>query len=188
MPRKSNKKIARPRRPLRVPLKPRGTPNARRVAQAVKRLNAAHRAAFERGESLLALADQIGAAAETRLLDRIVGEARDRSLLRDIAALDAVLRSSTTTLPPTISPFRLLPTALIEWLRDRFGLVTDRDPGEELDVNAARIDQFDVSGDLPKSGLVRVRITDSGWKRNGRIVVPPCAVVVSVGMKNLAPS
>jgi hypothetical protein len=168
------------RRSAKAPPRPaaRRSADAGRVAVALKRLDAAHRATREQGEALLAVADEIRHAAETRVLDRLAADVLEQQLLRDLALLAQVLRVDAEGIAEPLKPLRLTAAAVLAWFREHLGLDADRSPGDVLELEASRLTAYEVAGPAPQDGLVRVRVKACGWKRHGRTVVPPLVEVI----------
>jgi hypothetical protein len=148
----------------------------RRVAVALNRLTRAQDAAAARGADLLAVANTLQTAAVAQRDDTLVHSLLERQLPRDILALrDALAKAPPGSLPEELETLRLLPAALAQWLSEQFGLVPSGTVGEEIELPAARLTQFDCDFDVPASPetLVRVRVVAAGWKRGGKVAVSP---------------
>jgi hypothetical protein len=147
----------------------------RRVAVALNRFTRAQDAAAARGADLLAVAGTLQTVAIAQRDETLVCSLLERQLPRDILALRNILaKSPPGSLPEELEALRLLPDALVQWMGEQFGLAPDGTVGEEIELPAARLAQFDcapgISADL--ADLVRVRVVASGWKRFGRTLVP----------------
>lgn len=158
------------------------SPDRKRTAAAIERLRKAQAVAAARADDLLAVAHDLGRVAVAKVLDEMVAELVDRELLRDLMALQTAFEQ-VQTLPGEMRRLNLVPEALLGWIADRFDLVPDLKPGQELTVPASRLDRFDVAGDRPADagGLVKIKVLEAGWKRGGKCVVKPHVKVVQDG-------
>lgn len=171
-PRKATKPTPRPKS-VSKPVKATTSGDAKKAVAALQKFDAAHRAAYERGEALVALAEGLRTAATKRVLEEMVRSLVAAEILRDIADLDETLKELGQDLPQKLVPFRLFPREMVKWFEQRLGLVTDRQAGEVLEVESERLERFEVHGDVPETGLVRVEVLSPGWTREGRLVVRP---------------
>ena len=74
---------------------------------------------------------------------------------------------------------RKLPDVILDWAQRRLGVTPHLAAGQELDLPADRLSGFALDGTLPAGGgLVRVRVLVPGWKREGRLLVPPRAIII----------
>jgi len=151
--------------------KPRaGSVTDRSVARAISKLGEAHRLVRERGDVVMGLVGAVRDFGENAGLERMSNELCKRQILRDISLLQPVLESPVGKLPPEFKRFELLPLAILNCLRDVLDLKQDRVPGEEFETDVSRLARFDLSPESaspPESGLVKVRVVQSGWQRRG---------------------
>ena len=150
--------------------------DVRRVAIAFRRFARAQDAAAARGADLLAVANTLQTAAVAQRDDALVRDLLERQLPRDVLALrDALAKAPRDSLPEELEVLRLLPDALVQWLAEQFDLAPAGTVGEEIELTAARLTQFDCDFEVPPSpeSLVRVRVVAAGWKRGGKVTVPP---------------
>ena len=63
------------------------------------------------------------------------------------------------------------------WLQEQFGLEAVYEPGQELEIPAARLKAFDLTGQEAdqSDGICRIKIVAPGWKREGRVLRKPVA-------------
>ena len=152
------------------------TQEVRRVAGAIKRFARAQDAAVARGADLLAVAGSLKAAAIGSRDDTLVQDLVERQLLRDILAWrEALAKAPRGSLPEDLECLRLLPDTLVQWLGERFGLEPTRAVGEELELPVSQLGQFACDSCIPADAapLVRVRVVAAGWKRSGKVLIPP---------------
>lgn len=148
----------------------------KQLAAAIRAFDLAQRVATAKATSLGKLVDFIGEAAVERKLNELTDDLAVRLVLRDIAALaEAVSSSPVGSLPPALERLRLLPEALMAWLREHLGLEPYLERGQHLEIPAERLSRFTTSGPINAAtgSLVQVVVVDPGWNRNGRQLVPP---------------
>ena len=147
----------------------------KRMDAALRRMVKAQQVARARSEDVVALAESLGQTAVMKHVNALVRDWCDRHLLRDLATLrDALSTPSPDALPAELRTLREVPGAIIQWLEDRFGVTPHGTPGEEWDLPAHRLAQFDCDFEAPRNpdALIRVRVVASGWKRGRRVLVP----------------
>jgi hypothetical protein len=140
----------------------------------VGRFARAQQAASARGEDVMAVAASLGDAAVEKCLARFARQLTERGLLRDVLALqEAFAGALPGSLPADFERLRLVPDALLQWMDDALGLVPSEDEGE-FEMPAAKLSRFvcETQPAIDSKGLVRVRVTVRGWKRNGTTLVP----------------
>jgi hypothetical protein len=160
------------------------SPDRRRTAAAIERLRKAQAVAAARADDLLAVAHDLGKAAVAKVMDDMAAELVDRQLLRDLIALQVAFDQAQNALPEDMGRLNLVPEALLGWLADRFDLVPDLKPGQEMTVSVSRlVERFDVASGqpAPATGPVRIRVLEAGWKRGGKCVVRPHVAVLQDG-------
>ena len=148
--------------------------DVRRIDTALRRFDQAQQVAAARGADLLAVATAIGNAAVEKRLQELATQLAKRELLRDVLALkEAFATASPGSLPAEIERLRLLPDDFVQWLADSLGLSPSSAQGE-LEVPAAKLARFSCDFQPPEDAdqLVRVRVTDRGWQRNGKSLIP----------------
>jgi hypothetical protein len=165
-------------------MKARRKPSPRQDRAAVERarrdLARATDALTARAAGVARVADRIGAAALEAERETLAAELVSDRILRDALELrDAFAVALPGTLPPGLEVLRKLPEAVLEWAQRRLGVQAYLRAGEELEVPADRLAGYELEGDArPAGGLVRVRIVAPGWKRAGRVLARPQAVLV----------
>ena len=67
------------------------------------------------------------------------------------------------------------------WLQEQFGLEPVYEPGQELEIPAARLKAFNVTRSEAgeTDGICRITIVAPGWKREGRVLRKPLASLSS---------
>ena len=98
------------------------------------------------------------------------------NLLQDLDQL----RTEIAAIPLPANP-RLLPEATLNWLCRHLELSQHLHPGQELEVPAAQLSQYDLAGPAPDSAkpLVNLQVVAPGWKHRGQIVIRPRVVVAA---------
>jgi len=167
---KSAVKRSAPPRPRR--------PQARRVLgereleQALTRLNSSVRATVTRGEKVISAAQQIAVLAVERHRDHLL-----EALVNDgaLSSLDGLVSHQS----PEDS--RLTRQVIVSWLRRHFDLESTYEPDQVLELPAGALAGMTVQGDISNDTFFTVRVIESGWHVNGRVLVPPSVVVVPAG-------
>lgn len=162
------------RTPTRKP-SPR-TPDAIQVLRAIDALDQALRLTRERGDQLLACADQIREVGASHRSASLITSLVSAGILRDLAAFAACPPEQW---PASLAGIRLFPTALLSWMKDQLGIEQQLEIGQEFEAMAARLDRFDVVGDpLPEVPIHRLRVISPGWNCEGRVVAKPSVEIV----------
>ena len=161
--------------------KQRGAAAVRAIARAREGVKRAGQKLTDRLAELERVADGIEAAAVERFQSAAVRELAEDQLLRDLGDLQTAFSASSSP-PSDLEPFRHLPEAVLRWMQTTFGLTPYLEAGKVMQVPSDRLDNFALTvdrGDAPSGVLVRLRVVAPGWKRGGKVVVPPRAEVIS---------
>jgi hypothetical protein len=154
---------------------------ARPVERARRALDQATETVRAAAAALAGVADQIAAEAREAEHARLASELAAEQVLRDVAKLQrAFTVAPDGALPADIEVLRKLPDAILAWARQRLGVTPHLAVGQELEVPADRLSAFMLDGTLPPAGrgIVRIRVLAPGWKRAGRILVAPRALIL----------
>lgn len=151
----------------------------RPVERARRDLDHAAEAVRAAAAALTRVADQIGAEALEGERARLAAELAAEQILRDLLKLERAFTAAVGALPPDLEVLRRLPEAILDWAQRRLGVAPHLAAGQELEIPPDRLSAFALEGTLPAGGgLVRVRILSPGWKRGGRVLVPPRAMII----------
>jgi hypothetical protein len=127
-----------------------------------------------RGIDLLNVAHAIGRNAVTTFKQELVNSLVQDNLLHDLEQLRTALAAT-----PLSADLRLLPEATLNWVCRHLGLSQHLQPGQELEVPAERLSQYDVQGPppVPEQSLARLRVVTPGWKHQGHLLISPQVIV-----------
>jgi hypothetical protein len=145
-------------------------PDARQVQDVLDQLTRAQAELTARGIDLLNVAHAIGRTAVATFKQELVNSLVQDNLLRDLEQLRTTLAAT-----PLTADLRLLPEAMLNWLCRHLDLSQHLQPGQELEVPAERLSQYDLEGPPPDAAksLVKLQVLAPGWKHQGQIVIPP---------------
>ena len=147
------------------------SPDAARIKSVLDELSTAQAELTARSVDLLRVADELGRnAVETHKQAQFESLVEDQ-LLPELQRLREHLASVSTT-PDDL---RLVAETALNWLARALDLSEHLETGQSFEIPRSQMDQFDFDGAQPDSGeeLVRVVVLAPGWKRRGRIVIPP---------------
>jgi hypothetical protein len=133
-----------------------------------------------RGIDLLNVAHAIGRNAVATFKQELVNSLVQDNLLHDLEQLRTALAAT-----PLSADLRLLPEATLNWLCRHLDLSQHLHPGQELEVPAERLSQYDLQGAPPalEQPLVRLRVLTPGWKHQGRMLILPQVVAPARGLQ-----
>jgi predicted amidohydrolase len=116
------------------------------------------------------IAHAIGRNAIASFKQELVNTVVQDNLLHDLKQLRTALAAT-----PLSADLRLLPEATLNWLCRHLDLSQHPQPGQELEVPADRLRQYDLEGPPPDAAksLVKLQVLAPGWKHQGQIVIPP---------------
>jgi hypothetical protein len=117
----------------------------------------------------------LGAAHE--IAERAVSRDRDE-LLRTLMNNGVLAAVDTITSQDEQLDFRVTRGVLVSWLRRSFNLEPTYEPGQILELPATALARMTVQGAVSADAFVTVRVIESGWKANGKVVVPPGVIVI----------
>jgi hypothetical protein len=129
-----------------------------------------------RGMDILALAEHLGTAAVAEYRQRLHSTLLEERILDDLAAISRLLTSPDSGYPgEELARFKLLPTALLQWIETHLGLCQHLHIGEEAEIPAADLSAFELVGSRPDAlpSLVRIRVVGPGWNLDRKPLVPP---------------
>jgi len=129
-----------------------------------------------RGIDLLNVAHAIGRNAVATFKQELVNSLVQDNLLHDLEQLRTALVPT-----PLSADLRLSPEATLNWLCRHLDLSQHLQLGQELEVPAERLSQYDLQGRPPAPGqpLVKLRVVTPGWKHQGHILISPRVVVAA---------
>ena len=151
-------------------------PDARQVQDALDQLARAQAELTARGIDLLNVAHAIGRNAVATFKQELLNSLVQDSLLHDLEQL------RTALVPMSLSAdLRLLPEATLNWLCRHLDLSQYLQPGQELEVPAEQLSQYDLQGapPAPEQPLARLRVVTPGWKHQGHILISPRVIVAT---------
>jgi hypothetical protein len=149
--------------------------DARKVKAALEKLEKAQARLTSSGINLLSMAHDLRRTAEVSLTDSLVQSLAADRILQDLLRLRQVMPSGIQ------DDLRLLPEAVLNWLMRNFELSQYLEQGQELEIPAERLKDFEVSeiaAPYAAMPLARIRVESPGWKHRKRIVVRPRAIVL----------
>jgi hypothetical protein len=151
-------------------------PDARQVQDVLDQLARAQAELTARGIDLLNVAHAIGRNAVATFKQELVNSLVQDNLLHDLEQLRTAL--AATPLPADL---RLLPEATLNWLWRHLDLSQYLQPGQELEVPAERLSEYDLQGapPAPEQPLAKLRVVTPGWKHQGHILISPRVVVAA---------
>jgi hypothetical protein len=151
-------------------------PDALQVQDVLDQLARAQAELTAKGIDLLNVAHAIGRNAVATFKQELVNSLVQDNLLHDLEELRTAL-----TATPLSADLRLLPEATLNWLCRHLDLSQHLQPGQELEVPAERLSQYDLQGapPAPEQPLAKLRVVTPGWKHQGHILISPQVVVAS---------
>ena len=152
------------------------SPDARQIRGVLDQLARAQAELTARGIDLLNVAHAIGRNAVATFMQALVNSLVQDNLLHDLEQLRTALAAT-----PLSADLRLLPEATLNWLCRHLDLSQHLQPGQELEVPAAQLSQYDLPSPTPDSvkPLVNLQVAASGWKYRGQTVIRPRVVVTA---------
>jgi hypothetical protein len=159
-------------------------PDARQVQDALDQLARAQAELTARGIDLLNVAHAIGRNAVATFKQELVNSLVQDNLLHDLEQLRTALAAT-----PLSTDLRLLPEATLNWLCRHLEISQHLQPGQELEVPADRLSQYDLQGPPPdpEKPLVRLRVVTPGWKHQGHVLISPRVIVAPCPASPAAP-
>jgi hypothetical protein len=150
------------------------SPSARQVRAVLDAYARAQRDLEGRGREVLAVADHLSQIAVDAFQSKLQAGLIEVRLLDDLSLLDRAFQGPPE-LPEYLAVFRLLPSALLQWAEQNLGLSRHLEIGEELELPAADLRDFDATGAIPDDPkkLVRVKVVRPGWNHGRQVLVPP---------------
>lgn len=172
------KRTRRPRAVAALPVQ--AIPDARQVQDALDQLARAQAELTARGIDLLNVAHAIGRSAVATFKQELVKSLAQDNLLHDLELLRTALSAT-----PLSADLRLLPEATLNWLCRHLDLSQHLQPGQELEVPAEQISQYDLHGapPAPEQPLARLRVLMPGWKHQGHVLILPQVVALARGLQ-----
>ena len=167
----------RRRRPRAVAAPPvQAMPDARQVQDVLDQLTRAQAEFTAKGIDLLNVAHAIGRNAVATFKQELVNSLVQDNLLHDLEQLRIGLAAT-----PLSADLRLLPEETLNWLCRHLELSQQLQPGQELEVPAERLSQYDLQGapPAPEQPLARLRVVTPGWKHQGHILISPRVIVAA---------
>ena len=170
--RPTRKRTTRPRAVTAPPVQ--ANPDARQVQNALGQLARVQAELTARGIDLLNVAHAIGRNAVATFKQELVNSLVQDNLLHDLEQLRTELAAT-----PLSADLRLLPEATLNWLCRHLDLSQHLQPGQDLEVPAERLSQYDLQGPPPDAAkpLVKLQVVTPGWKRQSQIVIRPRVTV-----------
>ena len=146
-----------------------------RVKAALDRLAKAQADLTASGLDLLNVAHDIARAANATLKDELLQSLLQDNLLQDLEQLQA---AASATLPPH---FQLLPEAVLNWFCRHLEISQHLQQGQEVEVPAERLNQYDLQGPPPDpaKALVKLEVLAPGWRHRGQTVVAPRVTIAA---------
>jgi hypothetical protein len=128
------------------------------------------------GIGLLNVAHAIGRNAVATFKRELVNSLVQDNLLHDLEQLRTALAAT-----PLSADLRLLPEATLNWLCRHLDLSQYLQPGQELEVPAELLSQYDLQGapPAPEQPLAKLRVVTPGWKYQGHTLISPRVVVAA---------
>jgi hypothetical protein len=159
-------------------------PDALQVQDVLDQLARAQAELTAKGIDLLNVAHAIGRNAVATFKQELVNSLVQDNLLRDLEELRTAL-----TATPLSADLRLLPEATLNWLCRHLDLSQHLQPGQELEVPAERLSQYDLQGapPAPEQPLAKLRVVTPGWKHQDHILISP-HVIVAAPLPSAAPT
>ena len=159
-------------------------PDARQVQDVLDQLATAQAELTARGIDVLNVAHAIGRNAVATFKQDLVNSLVQDNLLHDFEQLRTALAAT-----PLSADLRLLPEATLNWLCRHLDLSQHLQAGQELDVPAERLNQYDLQGapPAPEQPLARLRVLTPGWKYQGHILISPRVIVAACPASPTAP-
>ena len=170
----TQKRTKRPRAVAAPPVQ--ATPDARQVQDVLDQLARAQTELTARGIDLLNVAHAIARNAVATFKQELVNSLVQDNLLHDLEQLRTALAPT-----PLSADLRLLPEATLNWLCRHLDLSQHLQPGQEIEVPAEQLSQYDLQGapPAPEQPLARLRVVTPGWKHQGHILISPRVVVAA---------
>jgi len=180
--RASRKRKARPRAIAAPPVQ--AIRDARQVQHVLDKLARAQAELTARGIDLLNVAHAIGRNAVATFKQELVNSLAQDNLLHDLEQLRTALAAT-----PLSAALRLLAEATLNWLCRHLDLSQHLQPGQELEVPAERLRQYDLQGPppAPEQPLARLRVVTPGWKHQGHTLISPRVVVAACPASSAVP-
>jgi len=175
-------KFGRPMQKIRKasPAKPEvlaeATVDSGRVKAALDKLAKAQADLTASGLDLLNVAHDIARTANATLKDELLQSLLQDNLLQDLEQLRAA--AITSILPPDL---QLLPEAVLNWFCRHLELSQHLERGQELEVPAERLSQYDLQGPPPDpaKALVKLKVLAPGWRHRGQTVIAPRVTIAA---------
>jgi hypothetical protein len=147
-----------------------------RVKAALDKLAKAQADLTASGLDLLNVAHDIARAANATLKDELLQSLLQDNLLQDLEQLRAA--AITSILPPDL---QLLPEAVLNWFCRHLELSQHLERGQELEVPAERLSQYDLQGPPPDpaKALVKLEVLAPGWRHRGQTVIAPRVTIAA---------
>jgi hypothetical protein len=160
-----SRKIAKPLAPATP------APDAHQVKEVLDNLARAQAELTATGIDLLNVAHVIGRNAVATFKQELVDSLVQDNLLQDLDQLRTEL-GAPASLPASL---KLLPEAVLNWLCRHLELSPHLYPGQELEVPATQLTQYDLSGPPPDPAkpLVSLQVLAPGWKQRGQTIIRP---------------
>jgi hypothetical protein len=171
----------RTRRPGAVAAPPvQAIPDARQVQDVLDQLAKAQAELTARGIDLLNVAHAIGRNAVATFKQELVHSLVQDNLLHDLEQLRTALAPT-----PLSADLRLLPEATLNWLCRNLDLSQHLQLGQELEVPAEQLSQYDLQGapPAPEQPLAKLRVVTPGWKHQGHVLILPQVVAPARGLQ-----
>lgn len=146
-----------------------------RVKTALDKLAKAQADLMASGLDLLNVAHDIARAANATLKDELLQSLFQDNLLQDLEHLRA---AASATLPPDL---QLLPEAVLNWFCRHLEISQHLQQGQELEVPAERLSQYDLQGPPPDpaKALVKLEVLAPGWRHRGQTVIAPRVTIAA---------
>lgn len=148
----------------------------RSVRLAIEQCRKAQELLSSRALGVLAVADRLGEAAKEECLSGLARDFAGQQFPRDVVALrDAFAEVPSQSLPAGLEVLRKLPAALLQWLDEHMRLTPELCTGQELEVPAKSLENFQIEGENPAAshGLAKIKVLAPGWKYKGKGILPP---------------
>ena len=146
-----------------------------RVKAALDKLAKAQADLTASGLDLLNVAHDIARAANATLKDELLRSLLQDNLLQDLEQLRG---AASATLPPDL---QLLPEAVLNWFCRHLEISQHLQQGQELEVPAERLSQYDLQGPPPDpaKALVKLGVLAPGWRHRGQTVIAPRVTIAA---------
>jgi hypothetical protein len=150
-------------------------PDARQVQDVLDRLARAQAELAARAIDLLNVAHAIRHNAVATFKQELITSLVQDNLLHDLEQLRTALAAT-----PLSADLRLLPEATLNWLCRHLDLSQHLQTGQELEVPAERLSQYDLQGapPAPEQPLAKLRVLAPGWKHQGHLLISPRMTIV----------